>query len=174
MACQPEAESARQVDPATDAARLKTALHERKNQQGLTPFSDSALQAMLPARLKGFAFVDTKSGSFQEQFSEVERVYFQENGNYLHAKLADYEAAPEAFEQIWQAYEQVLQRDDGQLTDRHIQHFCWQRVDSMARVSERECGLVYRFHLQFRSNHPKADSLFDYLQEAISLPTPTP
>jgi hypothetical protein len=172
--CQEGVESERQVDPAIDAARLKTALHERKSQEGLVPYSDSVLQSMLPPRLQGFAFVDTKSGSFQQEFAEVERVYFQEDGNYLLVHLADYEASPTAFEQIWNTYETVLQTENGRIVDPHIQHFCWQRTDTLTKVFHRECGLAYRFHLQFRSNHPRADSLFDELQTAISIPTPTP
>lgn len=172
--CQPDETTGRQVDPATDVARLKTALHERKSQDGLVPVSDSVLREILPARMRGFAFVDTKSGSFQERFSEVERVYFQENGHYVHSRLADYQATPEAFEQIWEGYETARKTEKGHIVDPNIQHFCWQQSDTLAKVVQRECGLMYRFHLQLRSNHPKADSLFNALQAILALPTTTP
>lgn len=172
--CLPDAVSERQVDPATDVARLKTALHERENQENLAPYADSVLQEMLPARLEGFSSVETESGSFQQEFAEVERVYYHDDGTYLHTRLADYEASPGAFEQIWQAYETALQAEKGQIVDPHIQHFCWQRIDTFSNIFHRECGVNYRFHLHFRSNHPRADSLFDLLQTAISIPTPTP
>jgi hypothetical protein len=173
LGCQPDIGS-RQVDPALDAGRLKTALHERKDKDDLMPFPDALLRQILPATLEGFPLTETKSASFREEFAEVERVYYQDEGYYLQSRLSDYEASPRGFEQIWKNFESFRQAESGQIVDPHVQHFCWQHIDTVSRVFHRECGLAYRFHLQLRSNHPRADSIFDRLQTAISIPTTLP
>ena len=105
-------------------------------------------------------------GPRKAQFSEVEKLFFRGDGKFLRIRLADYEADPAGFEQIWESYLNARRGKAGtRVLDERVSRFAWQTEQPNPR---RELGIAYRYHLSLQTNIPAADSLFQEVLSHIS------
>jgi hypothetical protein len=171
ISCQDEAARKAEAAALRDPNRLMSALEQRKAAEPIPPLEADALLELLPSQVAGFDSVQRQGGTFRgpsrAQFSEVGRLFFTPQGDFLRVNLADYAADPEGFERLWEAYLQARRGKPGlKVIDEKVASFSWQQDHPLA---QRNLGIAFRYHLSLQTNLPAADSLFEQVLSSISL-----